>query len=599
MENLKTLYKLLFEWRWKFFFSSILLIFGMFFRTLEPLVLQVLVDTLLPLLKFSNNTNVETGPFTVFFIDLLPSLEKNYPSYVYLIAIALIYFGISSIKGSLVFSAKALNASATEYSIKKLRDRIFIHIQKLPMSFFSNSKTGELTQRATGDIDTIRNFVSNQIVEIIRLSAVFLFSFFMIYSENKTFAFVSISLVPITAIASFFFFKKEQKIWRLHEDESDKLNNITQENLSGIRVVQAFANEEFEIGKFEKQNKAKLAIALKHAQMHTIYWPFSDMVVNLQIVLSVLVSAWLTINHTLSLGQFMSFYAYIQMVAFPLRQISRLLSQMGMALVAVERIDDIFNAKIENIEGKTIKDKLLGKIEFKDVSFKYSDEENFVLKNISFTINPSETIALIGPTGSGKSTLIKLLLRFYEPTKGKIFIDDIDLTKISKTSVREKIGVVLQKAFLFSDTIENNIAYAQANKTNIIETTNMAGLTNIDSVFVNGIETVVGEKGVSLSGGQKQRVSLARTLLSDPDILILDDVTSAVDTTTEKEILKNLQKLAKERTTINITHRLSSLSFADRIIILENGKISDFGKPDELKNNTYFQKLLSIQTELL
>ena len=571
----------------------------MFFRTLEPLVLQVLVDTLLPLLKFSNNTNVETGPFTVFFIDFLPSLEKNYPSYVYLIAIALIYFGISSIKGSLVFSAKALNASATEYSIKKLRDRIFIHIQKLPMSFFSNSKTGELTQRATGDIDTIRNFVSNQIVEIIRLSAVFLFSFFMIYSENKTFAFVSISLVPITAIASFFFFKKEQKIWRLHEDESDKLNNITQENLSGIRVVQAFANEEFEIGKFEKQNKAKLAIALKHAQMHTIYWPFSDMVVNLQIVLSVLVSAWLTINHTLSLGQFMSFYAYIQMVAFPLRQISRLLSQMGMALVAVERIDDIFNAKIENIEGKTIKDKLLGKIEFKDVSFKYSDEENFVLKNISFTINPSETIALIGPTGSGKSTLIKLLLRFYEPTKGKIFIDDIDLTKISKTSVREKIGVVLQKAFLFSDPIENNIAYAQANKTNIIETTNMAGLTNIDSVFVNGIETVVGEKGVSLSGGQKQRVSLARTLLSDPDILILDDVTSAVDTTTEKEILKNLQKLAKERTTINITHRLSSLSFADRIIILENGKISDFGKPDELKNNTYFQKLLSIQTELL
>jgi len=599
MKNLKTLYKLLFEWRWKFFFSSILLIFGMFFRTLEPLVLQVLVDTLLPLLKFSNNTNVETGPFTVFFIDLLPSLEKNYPSYVYLIAIALIYFGISSIKGSLVFSAKALNASATEYSIKKLRDRIFIHIQKLPMSFFSNSKTGELTQRATGDIDTIRNFVSNQIVEIIRLSAVFLFSFFMIYSENKTFAFVSISLVPITAIASFFFFKKEQKIWRLHEDESDKLNNITQENLSGIRVVQAFANEEFEIGKFEKQNKAKLAIALKHAQMHTIYWPFSDMVVNLQIVLSVLVSAWLTINHTLSLGQFMSFYAYIQMVAFPLRQISRLLSQMGMALVAVERIDHIFNAKIENIEGKTIKDKLLGKIEFKDVSFKYSDEENFVLKNISFTINPSETIALIGPTGSGKSTLIKLLLRFYEPTKGKIFIDDVDLTKISKTSVREKIGVVLQKAFLFSDTIENNIAYAQANKTNIIETTNMAGLTNIDSVFVNGIETVVGEKGVSLSGGQKQRVSLARTLLSDPDILILDDVTSAVDTTTEKEILKNLQKLAKERTTINITHRLSSLSFADRIIILENGKISDFGKPDELKNNTYFQKLLNIQTELL
>lgn len=598
MNNLFTLYKMLFEWRWKFFFSSLLLIFGMFFRAMEPLVLQVLVDTLIPLLKFGNQANIETGFFTSFFINTLPDIDNKYPSYVYILAIAFLYFSISASKGSLVFIAKTINASATEHSIKKLRDRIFVHIQKLPMSFFSSSKTGELTQRATGDIDTIRNFVSTQLVEIIRLSTVFIFSFFMIYTENKTFAFVSISLVPITIIASYIFFKKEMKIWQLHEDESDKLNNLTQENLSGIRVIQAFANEKFEIEKFEKQNKAKLKIALKHAKMHNFYWPFSDMIVNLQIFLSVLVSAWLTLNQTLTLGQFMSFYSYIIMVAFPLRQVSKLLSQMGMALVAISRIEEVFNAKTENLEGKKLENKLLGKIEFKNVSFKYSEEEDYVLKNINFIINPSEAIALIGPTGSGKSTLIKLLLRFYEPSEGKIFIDDIDLSTIAKKSIREKIGIVLQKAFLFSDTIKNNVAYTN-NRVNIRETMTMAGLSNVDSIFVNGIDTMVGEKGVSLSGGQKQRVSLARTLLSNPDILVLDDVTSAVDTTTEKEILENLQEIAEGKTTINITHRLSSLPYANRIMIFENGKITNFAKKEELKNSKYFQKIISIQTELL
>ena len=571
----------------------------MFFRTLEPLVLQVLVDTLIPLLKFGTNTKTESGVFTSLFLKVLPSIEKNYPVFYYLAAIALLYFFISAIKGTLVFIAKTLNASATEHSIKKLRDNIFVHIQKLPMSFFSNSKTGELTQRATGDIDTIRNFVSTQVVEVIRLSAVFIFSFLMIFLENKTFAFISISLVPITAIISYFFFKKEMKIWHLHEKESDKLNNLTQENLNGIRVVQAFANEENEIKKFDKQNTAKLEIALKHAKMHTIYWPFSDMIVNLQIFLSVLFGAWFTLNHTISLGQFMSFYTYSMMVAFPLRQISRLLSQMGMALVAVERIDEIFNAKIENYDGINLDKKLLGKIEFKNVFFKYPNEENYVLENLNFTIKPSETIAIIGPTGSGKSTLIKLLLRFFEPTKGKIFIDDIDLSTIAKPSIRKKIGVVLQKAFLFSDTIKNNISYTENDKVSIIETANIAGLENIDSMFVNGFETMVGEKGVSLSGGQKQRVSLARTLLSNPDILVLDDVTSAVDTTTEKEILNNLQKVAKDRTTLNITHRLSSLQFADKIMIFENGKITAFGSENEILENKYFQTLMSIQTEHL
>lgn len=600
MKNLKILYDLLIKWKWQFLLSSVLLIIGMFFRALEPLVFQVLIDSLLPSLQ-AKATIIpkDSSPFVHFILQLLPSAEKNSSIWVYLSLGGIIYFCIAALRGFVVFVAKAINASVTEKAIKKWRNKIFRHIQKLPISYFSEAKTGELTQRATGDIDTIRNFISTQLIEVIRLTAIFIFSFLMIYVENKTFAFISISLVPITAIAAYFFFQKEQKIWQLHEDESDKLNNLTQENLNGIRVVQAFANEQFEIEKFEKQNRAKLNIALKHANLHTLYWPLSDMVVNAQIFLSVLVGAWFTLNQEITLGQFMAFNAYVVMVAFPLRQVSRLLSQMGIALVAVERIQEILDAPKEKVNGKILQQKIKGKIEFRNVSFRYAKDEDFVLKNISFTINAGENIMLIGPTGAGKSTIIKLLLRFYEPTNGTIFIDDMPLNEIHKESIREKIGVVLQKAFLFSDTIGNNIAYANENKLNLLETANLSGLSYIDTTFNKGFDTVVGEKGVALSGGQKQRVALARTLLSQPEILVLDDVTSAVDTITEKEILNNLKQIATKRTTINISHRMSSLAFADKVMVLENGTISGFGTMEFLsKNNKHFQEILAIQQSI-
>lgn len=599
MKNLKILYKLLIQWKWKFFWSSILLIVGMFFRALEPLVIQLLVDTILPSLKNKALTlSSDSGWPSIIAMDILPDISSA-KIWVFLLYVGLMYFAISLTKGSIMFIAKALNASATEHAIKSLRDKIFKHIQNLPMQYFSNSKMGELTQRATGDIDTVRNFISAQIVEVIRLMAVFVFSFLFIYLQHKVFALVTISLVPITAIASYFFFNKEQKIWKLHEDESDKLNNATQENLSGIRVIKAFANEEHEIKKFQKQNTAKLTIALKHAMLHTVYWPLSDMIVNAQIFLSVLVGAWFTLNGEITVGQLISFNAFIVMVAFPMRQVSRLLSQMGMALVAVGRIEEVLVAEEEDLSGKNLTKKLKGKIEFRNVSFNYNEKEEPVLKNISFTIQAGESIALIGPTGSGKSTLIKLLLRFYEPTSGEIFIDDMPLKTISKVSLRQKIGVVLQKAFLFSDSIGNNIAYTNSNKVNILETANLSGLSNIDTTFVNGLETVVGEKGVSLSGGQKQRIALARTLLTEPDVLVLDDVTSAVDTITEKDILRNIKKLSSSRTTINITHRMSSLPFATKIMIIEEGKLTGFDTQEKLaESNQFFNKVLEIQQSL-
>lgn len=600
MKNLKILYKLLIQWKWKFFASSLLLVVGMFFRSLEPLVIQVFVDSIIPSLKKAEVINLKkSNLITDTFIKILPDLASEHPFWFYLLMSGVLYFGISFLKGSVMFVAKSLNAFATEQAMKNLRDTIFRHIQKLPMSYFGESKIGDLTQRATGDIDTIRNFVATQIVDIIRLLSVFTFAFIMIYMQHKMFALISICLVPITAFASYYFFNKEQKIWLEHEEQSDKLNNATQENLSGIRVVKAFANEAFEIKKFEQRNQAKLKIALRHAKLHTIYWPLSDLIVNSQIFLSVLVGAWLTANGSLTIGQLIAFNTLVAMVAFPMRQVSRLLSQMGMALVAVGRIEEVLEAPEEDLSGAKIEKALKGIIEFRNVSFKYKDAEDYVLKNINFKINAGENIALIGPTGSGKSTLMKLLLRFYEPTVGEIFVDGIPLNTLSKESVRERIGIVLQKAFLFSDTIGNNISYTNSNKVNILETANISGLSNVANSFVNGFDTMVGEKGVSLSGGQKQRITLARTLLTEPDVLILDDVTSAVDTITEKEILNNLKTVKANRTTINITHRMSSLPFAHKIMIMEDGEITGFGTEQELeKTNKYFEDVLRIQRNI-
>ena len=600
MKNLKILYKLLIQWKWQFIWSSILLVFGMFFRSLEPLVIQFVVDALLPALK--NQTAIvvsKSNYFNWFASQLIPDITKKYPISFYLLLVGLLYFGISLIKGIIMFSAKAITASATEHAINALRNKVFLHIQKLSMRYFSDSKIGELTQRATGDIETVRSFISTQIVEVIRLLALFIISFSIIYVQHKTFAFVSICLVPLTAIASFFFFNKEQKIWEAHEVESDKLNNLTQENLSGIRVVKAFANEAIEIEKFKKQNQAKLDIALKHARLHTIYWPISDMIVNAQIFLAVLVGAWFTLEGSMTVGQFISFNTYIVMVAFPMRQVSRLLSQMGMALVAVGRIEEVLEEPEESMEGIILNDKIKGNIRFEHVYFKYKDSEDYVLEDIHFEIKAGEHVAMIGPTGAGKSTIIKLLLRFYEPTQGQIFLDDVPLNTISRLSLRQHIGVVLQKAFLFSDTIKNNIAYTNSNKINLIETANISGLSNIDTTFVNGLDTLIGEKGVSLSGGQKQRIALARTLYAEPDVLILDDVTSAVDTITEKEILTNLRQYAASHTTINITHRMSSLAFADKIMIVEQGKLTGFDLAETLaKNNAFFKDVLDIQNHL-
>ena len=600
--NLRRLFQVLDRWKWHYVFSGVLMILALFIRSLEPKILQIAVDNVIAYFTSGGSEGKFGNDFiSRFFYSILPSIQMNNLEWA-LISLGVIYMVISILKGGFLLYSSALTAASSEKAIKKLRDTLFSHIQRLPLRYFAAVPKGELIQRSTGDVDTVRRFILSQIVELVRMIAIFLFSFSMMYIVNPRYALISIAFSPILVISSYLFFRQERKVWAAHEAEADRLNSIVQENLNGIRVVQAFANERYEIDKFERQNRRKLGIGLKQVLLHAFYWPASDFLVNLQVTMSFIVGGYFAVTNQITVGELLSFNAYIMMVSWPMRQVGRVLSQMGMALVAIERIDEILQAQPEKQGGSPISRRLEGEIEFKDVHFSYNgNSSEKVLEGISFKIRAGEKVAFIGPTGSGKSTIINLLVNLYEPERGEILIDGQNIKTLSRRALRKKIGVVLQTPFLFSTTVKGNIVYANpaAEEEQILDSVKIAKVDAIEEVLPHGFDTLVGEKGVTLSGGQKQRVALARTLLSQPDILVLDDVTSAVDTQTEHSILQALEEPMSDKTTLIVSHRITSIQKADRILVLSNGRIVQEGDHDKLVGmEGYYKEIHNIQTAL-
>lgn len=604
MENLKKLLQVLDKWKAHYIFSGILLIFAMAIRMLEPKVLQIAVDKIIAYFRGgSQNVTGQDDFITKFFYSFLPEIKIENVGLI-LIYLGVIFLIISLFRGIFSFISSAISASSTEKAVKKLRDRLFSHIQALPLAYHSKTPTGELIQRCTGDVETLRKFASIQVVDIIRLIALFMGAFGMMLTINVTYAFIAIALVPLIAFGSWFFFKKETEIWTRHEAEQDKLSIIVQENLSGIRVVKAFAKEDYEISKFTAQNEVKKVWGLKLLKLHSLFWPFSDFLVYAQMAVSLFAGGYFTLNNTISVGEFTAFYTYAMLVTWPLRRIGQIVSEMGMTNVAIKRLYSILDTETEDYSGEIESmDKIKGEIEFKDVIFKYTEEEkDHVLNGITFKVKPGEKIALLGPTGAGKSTVISLLMRFFEPQSGQILLDGKELSKYSKEFLRSRFGVVLQKPFLFSTTIKDNIAYANPSSRidEVVDAAQAAKIHNIiTEIFPKSYETIVGEKGVTLSGGQKQRVTIARTLLKNPDILVLDDSTSAVDTETEFEIQKALRSMMKGKTTFIIAHRITSIQDCDRIIVLDKGRIIESGTHAELvSNNGFYKKIYDIQVSI-
>lgn len=604
MEYIKKLTEILGKWRFYYIFSSVLLLVATFVRMLEPKILQITVDKVIVFFQSEGKIKFIPDDFiTRGIYSILPEMKTD-NLHIVLISLGLIFLVISLIRAAFAFSSNAINASVTEKAMKNLKDRLFSHIQALPIAYHSQTPTGELIQRCTGDVETIRKFSANQIVEVIRLSGIFIGAFLMMLTINVNYALVSIVLFPLLLFGSLYYFKKEKIIWTEHEKQQDKLSVIVQENLSGIRVVKAFAKEEFEIDKFTKQNEEKKKWGLKLMRLNRIYWPSSDIIVHMQIAISVFFGGYLVFSNKLSVGEYTAFYAYSTFVTWPMRRLGQIVAEMGMATIALKRIYSILESDLEDYSGKTDSGKKLkGEIEFREVSFRYDgSEKQRVLDNISFKIKPGEKIALLGPTGAGKTTIISLLMRFFEPDSGEILIDGKNIGRYSRTFLRSRFGVVLQKPFLFSTTIRNNIAYANPDSLieEVIEASKAANIHDIiTEVFPDSYDTIIGEKGVTLSGGQKQRVTIARTLLKDPDIFVFDDSTSAVDSETEFEIQKELRKLTHNKTTFIIAHRITSIQDCDRIIVLDRGKIIQEGTHDELvKQDGFYKKIFDIQVSV-
>jgi ATP-binding cassette subfamily B protein len=600
MKSFSKLFEILGKWKYEYLIASWLLIISVIFRLFEPKILQITVDKIIAFFITKKDTVLNTDDFMVSYIySLLPELKLENANLI-LINLAGIFLIIALLRGLSMLLSSTIAASSTEKAMKKLRDNLFSHIQRLPMNFFNKTPGGELIQRCTGDVETIRKFATMQVTETIRLSAIFIGALIMMILVNPVYAFISVALFPIMIVSSFYFFRKESEIWTKHEAEQDKLTALVQENLSGIRVVKAFAMEDFEVEKFTKQNEEKRRWGLKLLKLHNIYWPASDVVVYTQLAISLIAGVYFIFNNSITVGEFTAFYTYASYVTWPMRRLAQLVSEMGMTKVAIERVYSILDSPEENYNG-SIKSKIAlnGLIEFENVYFKYENEEHNILNGVSFKIYPGEKAALLGPTGAGKSTIISLLMRFYEPDRGVIKIEGINIQEYSKEFLRSKIGVVLQKAFLFSTTIKENIAYAKPDTQidEIIESAKVANIHNIiQDIFPQSYETVIGEKGVTLSGGQMQRVTIARTLLKNPDILVLDDSTSSVDTETEFEIQKELRKITDNKTTIVIAHRITSVQECDRIIVIDKGKVIEQGSHHELlMNNLFYKKIYDIQ----
>ncbi len=604
MRYLKKLLQILGKWKSYYILSAVLLIISIFIRMLQPKILQITVDKVIVYFQSGGKINIiPEDSITKFLYSILPELKMDNLSII-LISLSGIFIVISLLRGLFAFSSTAITASSTEKAIKELRDRLFSHIQALPIAYHSKTPTGELIQRCTGDVETLRKFAATQVVEVVRMSALFLGAFIMMASINLTYSLIAITFIPVIAIGSLLFFKKERIIWAEHEKKQDQLSITVQENLSGIRVVKAFAKENFEIDKFTKQNEEKRVWGLKLLKLHRIFYPSSDFLIHFQIAVSVFAGGYFVLHNQLSVGEYTAFYSYSMLVAWPMRRLGQLVSELGMTTIAIDRLFSILDSEQEDYKGEDLKDKKLkGEIEFKDVAFNYDENEKHrVLNGISFKIRAGEKIALLGPTGAGKTTIISLLMRFFDPDSGKILIDGKDIKSYSKEYLRSRFGVVLQKPFLFSTTIKNNIAYANPDShlDEIIEAARAANIHDIiTEVFPNSYETIVGEKGVTLSGGQKQRVTIARTLMKDPDILIFDDSTSSVDSETEFEIQKAMRNLMHGKTAFIIAHRITSIQDCDRIIVLDKGNIIEEGTHEELiGHDGFYKKIYDIQISI-
>ena len=518
--------------------------------------------------------------------------------YSLLLTITLAILGVTALRGFLAFAWRYATEYIAQKAVYNVRNQIYEALQRQSFTFYDKMSTGELMSRVTSDVDLLRGFLAWGFPQFISIVAMFVGVFAITFSISWKLTVLALSTAPIVFLITLRFARKIRPVFTAGQERLAVINAVLQENITGVKVVRAFAKEDLEERKFAEKGKDYFNTNVVAAKLRATHIPLMELMSGLGTVLILLYGSMQVIFGEISIGTLVLFNSYLLLLLMPMRFLGFITSFMQRALAGARRIFEVLDAVPEIKDKPSAKElsSTKGHVKFENVSFSYGQEP--VLENVTFEAKPGETIALLGATGSGKSSIISLIPRFYDTTGGKLTLDGTDVRNIKIESLRKHIGIVHQETFLFSTTIKENIAYGKPNATmeEIIDAAKAAEAHGFIVAFPEGYNTLIGERGSTLSGGQKQRVAIARALLKNPGILILDDSTSSVDIETEYQIQKALQALLKSRTTFVITQRLSTIKNAHKIIVLDSGEIAEMGTHEELvKKDGLYRRIYETQ----
>ncbi|MDF1498920.1 MAG: ABC transporter ATP-binding protein [Anaerolineales bacterium] len=548
------------------------------------------------------STLARTGMY-LWLRQFLDKILPGGPSTSMLLLVGLGFVGLAVLQGAFTFISGALAARTAENTTRRLRNFLFDHLQRLTFTYHDKTPTGELISRSTSDVDALRRLFADQVIGAGRILLLFGVNLAVMMSIDVGLALRSIIVIPFIVLLSVFFFRRVSKAYEAYQEQEAVLSTTLQENLSAIRVVKAFARQPFEREKFERENWQKFMRGRSLMTMHSLYWPSSDILSGFQMLAGLYMAARMTIEGTITIGSYVAYAGMLVWIIWPMRNLGRLIVQMSMGLVSFDRVKEVIKQTREPMEigFEPPGGDLEGDVVFDEVGFSYEESEQ-VLRGVTFHSEPGRIIALLGPTGSGKTSLVNLIPRFYEYTSGHVYLDGVELNTYSRSYLRSQIGIVEQEPFLFSRSIRDNITLGvdrEVGDQEVIDAAQAAAIHADIESFPEGYETLVGERGVTLSGGQKQRIAIARALLKDPCILILDDSTSSVDMLTEADIRRALDNLMANRTTFIIAHRIQSVMNADQILVLDGGEIVQRGKHDELvMQDGLYRRIYEMQTNM-
>ena len=557
---------------------------------IQPQIIRAAVDCAL---------GGKEADFPAFVMDAIDSiggfayLGRN----LWIMAIAILVVAVFQVLSQYTF--RVYNTKASETLVKSMRDQLFSHIQRLPFSWHMKNRTGDIIQRCTSDIDTTKNFLSEQLTSVFRTIILLILSIRFMVSMHGTLTLIALIPMPLIIGYSIHFHHKIHEGFAACDENEGKLSAMAQENLTGVRVVRAFGQERAEMDKFTKQNDYYTSLWVKMAKIMSKFWSVSDIFSGIQVMLVVIFGAYFCIHGSLTEGEYIAFISYNSMLVWPIRMLGRMISEMSKAGVSIDRVAYIMNSPVEQEDPEAFDAPMDGDICFKHVNFAYENAPE-LLHDIHFTMKAGTTLGILGGTGSGKSTLMLLLDKLYllEEDGGRITIGGTDIRKIRTEHLRKNIGMVLQEPFLFSRTIAENIGIAspEIDMEAIRAAAKAAVLDDSITSFAQGYETMVGERGVTLSGGQKQRAAIARMLTADSPIMIFDDSLSAVDTQTDAKIRAAISQKFGKASVILISHRITTLSAADKILVLDRGRIVEEGTHDTLKQSGgIYQKIYETQ----